>query len=397
MAIYIGNLSYEVTQDELTQTFAEYGKVKRVQLPTDRETGRLRGFAFVELETDREESAAIEALDGSEWMGRDLKVNKLRPGKQATVVRGFDSEPVFMGDGVPRIKHPDYKKRTPNSRRVRPSKQRSASVNPPRIFNQKSSEKEGMKIVLKGNLDDTSSADLEIILNHLRRISGDSSIKIFRVEEGSIILKLSGTEEGFKILQNLFQTGQLTELGGLNIESVDLETLSSDIRNDDLVFSKSTLAIEKTDFIDRINSEVIPSIVYSRCVVNQTASSESINQIGIQGVDMSENYVNNLQGSNIANMSNTLKDNARQQANQHNHSSEQDKTLAEAASEIQNLLKQLEQNEPKATDMQKVTYINDETTPNFKRRVVSALKAGGETAIEEFLDNPYIKCWKSSC
>jgi RNA recognition motif-containing protein len=79
MSIYVGNLSYEVTQDELSQVFAEYGKVKRVQLPTDRETGRLRGFAFVEMETEAEEAAAIEALDGAEWMGRDLKVNKAKP------------------------------------------------------------------------------------------------------------------------------------------------------------------------------------------------------------------------------------------------------------------------------------------------------------------------------
>ncbi|MBW4579809.1 MAG: RNA-binding protein [Tildeniella nuda ZEHNDER 1965/U140] len=79
MSIYVGNLSYEVTQDDLNKAFAEYGEVKRVQLPTDRETGRLRGFAFVEMGTEVEESAAIEALDGSEWMGRDLKVNKARP------------------------------------------------------------------------------------------------------------------------------------------------------------------------------------------------------------------------------------------------------------------------------------------------------------------------------
>jgi RNA recognition motif-containing protein len=79
MSIYVGNLSYEVTQDDLTQTFAEYGTVKRVQLPTDRETGRMRGFAFVEMDTEAEETAAIEALDGAEWMGRDLKVNKAKP------------------------------------------------------------------------------------------------------------------------------------------------------------------------------------------------------------------------------------------------------------------------------------------------------------------------------
>lgn len=79
MSIYVGNLSYEVTQEDISEVFAEYGTVKRVQLPTDRETGRLRGFAFVEMETEAEESKAIETLDGAEWMGRDLKVNKARP------------------------------------------------------------------------------------------------------------------------------------------------------------------------------------------------------------------------------------------------------------------------------------------------------------------------------
>lgn len=79
MSIYVGNLSYDVTQEDLNQVFAEYGSVKRVQLPTDRETGRMRGFGFVEMGSDAEEAAAIEALDGAEWMGRDLKVNKAKP------------------------------------------------------------------------------------------------------------------------------------------------------------------------------------------------------------------------------------------------------------------------------------------------------------------------------
>ena len=79
MSIYVGNLSYEVTQEDLSSVFAEYGTVKRVQLPTDRETGRMRGFAFVEMDTETEETAAIEALNGAEWMGRELKVNKAKP------------------------------------------------------------------------------------------------------------------------------------------------------------------------------------------------------------------------------------------------------------------------------------------------------------------------------
>ncbi len=79
MSIYVGNLNYEVNQEDLNEVFSEYGSVKRVHLPTDRETGRKRGFGFVEMETDAEEEKAIEILDGAEWMGRELKVNKARP------------------------------------------------------------------------------------------------------------------------------------------------------------------------------------------------------------------------------------------------------------------------------------------------------------------------------
>ncbi|MEH1971311.1 RNA recognition motif domain-containing protein [Nostoc sp.] len=79
MSIYVGNLSYEVKEDDLRHVFAEYGTVKNVQLPIDRETGRVRGFGFVEMESDAEETAAIEALDNAEWMGRSLKVNKAKP------------------------------------------------------------------------------------------------------------------------------------------------------------------------------------------------------------------------------------------------------------------------------------------------------------------------------
>ncbi len=79
MSIYVGNLSFDATEADLNEVFAEYGTVKRVQLPTDRETGRMRGFGFVELSSDDEEAKAIEALDGAEWMGRDLKVNKAKP------------------------------------------------------------------------------------------------------------------------------------------------------------------------------------------------------------------------------------------------------------------------------------------------------------------------------
>ncbi|MBD2450190.1 RNA-binding protein [Nostoc sp. FACHB-152] len=88
MSIYVGNLSYQVTEEDLKMAFSEYGKVSRVQLPTDRETGRPRGFAFVEMENESQETAAIEALDGAEWMGRDLKVNKAKPREERSPSRG---------------------------------------------------------------------------------------------------------------------------------------------------------------------------------------------------------------------------------------------------------------------------------------------------------------------
>jgi RNA recognition motif-containing protein len=79
MSIYVGNLSYEVNEQDLNEVFAEYGSVRRVHLPTDRDTGRMRGFGFVEMETLNQEEAAIEALNGSEWCGRSLKVNQAKP------------------------------------------------------------------------------------------------------------------------------------------------------------------------------------------------------------------------------------------------------------------------------------------------------------------------------
>lgn len=79
MSVYVGNLSYDATKGDVEEVFAEYGTIKSTHLPTDRETGRPRGFAFVEMSSDAEETAAIEALDGAEWMGRVLKVNKAKP------------------------------------------------------------------------------------------------------------------------------------------------------------------------------------------------------------------------------------------------------------------------------------------------------------------------------
>ena len=79
MTIYIGNLSFQASEDDIKGVFAEYGEVTRISLPIDRETGRKRGFAFVDMADEAKEDQAISELDGAEWLGRELRVNKARP------------------------------------------------------------------------------------------------------------------------------------------------------------------------------------------------------------------------------------------------------------------------------------------------------------------------------
>lgn len=75
--VYVGNLPWEVTEADLVEAFSPYGQVDSARVATDRDTGRSRGFAFVEISDDAA-AKAIEALNGSEWGGRTLTVNEAR-------------------------------------------------------------------------------------------------------------------------------------------------------------------------------------------------------------------------------------------------------------------------------------------------------------------------------
>jgi RNA recognition motif-containing protein len=77
--LFVGNMSFQTTEGELHSLFAAFGQVTRVHIVMDRETGRARGFAFVEMPNDEEAAKAIAALDGKEFGGRNLKVNEARP------------------------------------------------------------------------------------------------------------------------------------------------------------------------------------------------------------------------------------------------------------------------------------------------------------------------------
>ena len=79
MTIYVGNLSFDAEVEDLQHLFAEYGSVRKCTLPLDRETGRKRGFAFVEMAEANDETKAINDLQDVEWMGRMIRVNKAEP------------------------------------------------------------------------------------------------------------------------------------------------------------------------------------------------------------------------------------------------------------------------------------------------------------------------------
>ena len=77
--LYVGNLSFDTNTQDLEEVFAEFGTVESTNIIEDRETGRSRGFAFVEMSSDEEAKSAIEGLDGKDVDGRQLKVNEAKP------------------------------------------------------------------------------------------------------------------------------------------------------------------------------------------------------------------------------------------------------------------------------------------------------------------------------
>ena len=79
MNIYVGNLNFQTTETELHEAFSAYGTVSAARIATDRDTGRARGFGFVEMPNQAEAEAAISALNGAQLQGRTLTVNEARP------------------------------------------------------------------------------------------------------------------------------------------------------------------------------------------------------------------------------------------------------------------------------------------------------------------------------
>lgn len=97
--IFVGNLSFHTTEADLRAAFEPHGAVSRVSIMTDRDTGRSRGFGFVEMEDDQQGEAAIAALNGSEIDGRALNVNVARPRPERAGNGGRGGRGGFGGGG----------------------------------------------------------------------------------------------------------------------------------------------------------------------------------------------------------------------------------------------------------------------------------------------------------
>jgi hypothetical protein len=177
----------------------------------------------------------------------------------------------------------------------------------------------------------------------------------------SLLKSLEKSEKGYELLREKVTT----YIEELNSSLTELQQLNNKI----LGLSGRAGFLELVGDPKRLQQAYV-SIVKDVTVVNE-GSKYNVGQAGAVG------------------------DGARSDGNTFFQIPEQKKTLAESALEIQQLLKQLEQTHPTATEAEKIAYVNDETTPSFKRRVVSALQAGGEAAIEEFLDNSYVNVGKA--
>ena len=86
--MYVGNLPFSASETELRELFSRFGAVTDIHLPTDRDSGRPRGFAFVSMDTDTAMNAAIAELNGKDWNGRVLAINEARPREERPAYGG---------------------------------------------------------------------------------------------------------------------------------------------------------------------------------------------------------------------------------------------------------------------------------------------------------------------
>ncbi|RUS92416.1 hypothetical protein DSM106972_099130 [Dulcicalothrix desertica PCC 7102] len=229
-----------------------------------------------------------------------------------------------------------------------------------------------------GSVDKVDVQKLKTIVALLQSITGDTSIEIVGIEEGSIKLILEGSQESLEKIKSLFKAGELTEISGIPI--VDVQFLSTEI------WSKKRLAFTITSNISEVDMQKLRNAFIkeniSQAPINQNFITYSDNpgyrakseRISIGG----GNYNEVNQGSYI----------------QGNYDATgQPQSLVQAAGEIQALLKQLESNYPSNTPARHMVVAMEvlkhlESSPTMKQRVINAVKEGGLAAFEKAIDNP---------
>jgi cold-inducible RNA-binding protein len=117
--LFVGNMSFQMTESELSELFKAFGQVTRVHIAMDRETGRARGFAFVEMPNDDEAAKAIAGLDGKDVGGRNLKVNEARPKTERSGPRGAPRSGGGGGRDKGRFSTEDYRESSRQPREPR--------------------------------------------------------------------------------------------------------------------------------------------------------------------------------------------------------------------------------------------------------------------------------------
>ncbi len=214
----------------------------------------------------------------------------------------------------------------------------------------------------------------------LRVEYGEQDVSIQAIEkksDGAFVLRLSVPPDANKAVIE----SQIKQSYENNLKELEAEYRVK------LQAKDEQIAIYRQHNTDLLNIIKLKASQPIQNIIDITAESKSMSDTHKSKYDLSN--------ANVGGIVDTAQSGSHQEFTQHNYASEEKQTLAEAADEIQKLLKQLEKSNPTATEAQQIEHINDETTPKFKRRVVAALKAAGDTAIDEFLDNSYVKVGKA--
>ena len=271
-----------------------------------------------------------------------------------------------------------------------------------------------LAFAIAGSIDSVDQKKLQAIVTLLQKMTGDTSIEIIDIQEGSIRLILNGSEQGLERILSLYESGELNSLfetfSGVFIEGLEhSEEVESQLKA--LIEDYEEKLKEKDEEVKSVYREGIQQLLEMARISNSPQQQSPIISVESSGsksisrendfsrqmthnsktgnVTMQQEYTYQQSGNfGIGHMSGGENKNGAKVSGVINEPNQ--RPLAEAANEIQNLLKQIEHNNPDATFEQKKTFVELGISPTIKQRAIHAIKAGGQAALEEILDNSYL-------